>query len=136
MTQMTGGCACGAVRYEIAGDPVMAGHCQCGKCQKLSGTGHASFAAFPEAAVKTTGAIGYWSYTADSGHEAQRGFCPTCGSPVIVRPKRAPGIVAITLGSLDDSSAVVPNMVFFTARGRPWDHLAADAARFPGMPPM
>lgn len=136
MGKFTGGCACGAVRYEVNADPVLAGHCQCGKCQKLSGGGHGSFAAFPEPTVKLTGQLSFWSYTADSGHEAKRGFCPNCGTPVMGKPSSVPGIAAINLGSLDDASAIEPKMVFYTARGQPWDHMASDLMAFPGMPPM
>ena len=83
MAKHQGGCACGAVRYTIEADSVMAGHCQCGKCQKFSGTGHGSFAAFPAAAVKMTGKLTQWSYKADSGNTATRGHFPTCGSMVL-----------------------------------------------------
>ena len=39
----TGGCACGAIRYEISGKPVFMNHCQCQDCQRRSGTGHGSY---------------------------------------------------------------------------------------------
>src|SRR6266849_4174413 len=47
----TGGCACGAIRYEISGEPMVMNHCQCRDCQRKSGTGHGSyltFAAMPD----------------------------------------------------------------------------------------
>ena len=43
----TGGCACGAVRYEIPGEPIVMNHCQCRDCQRRSGTGHGSYLTFP-----------------------------------------------------------------------------------------
>jgi hypothetical protein len=42
-----GGCACGAVRYEISGEPVAMAGCQCRDCQRKSGTGHGSYLTFP-----------------------------------------------------------------------------------------
>ncbi|RVA88978.1 aldehyde-activating protein, partial [Mesorhizobium sp. M7A.F.Ca.US.006.04.2.1] len=36
----TGGCACGAIRYETNDEPIFQNHCQCSDCQKRSGTGH------------------------------------------------------------------------------------------------
>ena len=39
----TGGCACGAIRYEISAEPVFMNHCQCLDCQRRSGTGHGSY---------------------------------------------------------------------------------------------
>ena len=136
MAKYEGGCACGAVRYETEADPIMSGHCQCRKCQQLSGTGHASFAAFPAAAVKTTGKLKYWDYTADSGNTASRGHCPTCGSMVMGKTSGMKEMVAIQLASLDDPSKVKPMMVFYNAKAQAWDTLDAGLKRFPGMPPM
>ncbi len=34
----TGGCLCGAVRYEVSGEPYIAGLCHCTKCRKLTGS--------------------------------------------------------------------------------------------------
>ena len=49
----TGGCACGAVRYEIADDPMVMNDCQCRDCQRTSGTGHGSYLTFPRRAAVT-----------------------------------------------------------------------------------
>lgn len=46
-TSYTGGCACGALRYEAAAQPIFENHCQCRDCQKRSGTGHGSYLTFP-----------------------------------------------------------------------------------------
>jgi hypothetical protein len=39
----SGGCACGAIRYEISGEPMVMSDCQCRDCQRKSGTGHGSY---------------------------------------------------------------------------------------------
>lgn len=136
MAKFEGGCACGAVRYATDADPVMAGHCQCRHCQQLSGSGHTSFAAFPAAAVDVRGEIKYWSYTADSGNEASRGHCPVCGAMVFGKTSGMKDILAVQLASLDEPSAVTPQMVFFNGRAQSWDHLDPALPKFPGMPPM
>ena len=46
--KISGGCACGAVRYEIAADPQFQGQCQCRDCQRATGTGHADGLGFPQ----------------------------------------------------------------------------------------
>lgn len=47
MTKLySGGCACGAIRYETGSRPVFQNHCQCRDCQKRTGTGHGSCLAF------------------------------------------------------------------------------------------
>jgi hypothetical protein len=54
-SKYSGGCNCGAIRYKIEADPLMAGHCQCRDCQRMSGTGPASHIGFPTTAVKVQG---------------------------------------------------------------------------------
>ena len=135
-TKFTGGCACGAVRYEINAGPLMAGHCQCGKCQKPSSTGHGSFAAFPAAAVTVTGELRPWSYVADSGNTSTRSHCPICGTQVTGGNSRMTDILAVSLATLDDPSGINPGMVFFHARAQPWDLIDPSLPTFPGMPPM
>jgi len=49
---LTGGCACGAVRYECSGDPIFSGHCYCRDCQHSTGTAMASVMGMPKIAVK------------------------------------------------------------------------------------
>ncbi len=51
----TGGCACGAIRYEIPGEPVFMNHCQSLDCQHQSGTGHGSYLTFAGDGVTLTG---------------------------------------------------------------------------------
>jgi hypothetical protein len=136
MAKYEGGCACGDVRFSTDAEPMMAGHCQCRHCQQLSGAGHASFAAFPEAAVSMKGTVKYWEYKADSGNTASRGHCSTCGSMVVGRTTGMAGVVALNLTSLDDPSKIAPQMVFFNGKGQPWDLLDASLPKFPGMPPM
>jgi hypothetical protein len=43
-----GGCACGAIRYEIADEPIAMNDCQCRTCQKKSGSGHGSYLNLPQ----------------------------------------------------------------------------------------
>ena len=135
MTKYSGGCACGAVHFETDAEPMMAGHCQCGKCQKLSGAPHTSFAVFPEAAVKITGKLASWNYIADSGNTAVRNHCPACGSPVCGGSSGVPGLIGINLPMFDNPAAIEPKMAFFTVKAVPWDRLGEGLIAFPGMPP-
>src|SRR5689334_11566117 len=99
----TGGCACGAVRYEIADEAVFSNECQCRHCQQRAGTGHGSYMAFPNKAfVTVTGKTNSWQVAGDSGHMKSHVFCPTCGAPVYLTTAAAPGFVIIHAGSLDD----------------------------------
>jgi hypothetical protein len=135
-TTYRGGCSCGAVRYEITADPIVAGQCQCRDCQHETGGGHTSFLAFPADTVKLIGTPRYYEVKADSGNTNRRGFCPTCGSPVMGDTSGTPGVMTISAGSLDDPSLFKPRFVCYTIRGHAWDLVDSALARFPKMPPM
>jgi hypothetical protein len=132
----TGGCACGAIRYEIAAEPMMAGHCQCLDCQRSAGGGHASMLMFPADAVKLKGAPKYHDTRADSGNTVSRGFCANCGSPLVGKSSGMANMMTIRVGSLDDPSGFTPQFAVYNYRGHAWDHLDPATPKFPKMPPM
>lgn len=133
---ITGGCACGAVRYEITAPPLMAGHCQCRDCQRMTGAGHASMMGVPEAAYRQTGTLRHFNAKADSGAMVARGFCPECGSFVIGRSTGMPGMVTVAAASLDEPAQFRPQLVVYTASAQPWDHVDPALPHFERMPPM
>lgn len=130
-----GGCACGAVRYETSADPIMQVQCQCRDCQKTTGTGHASFIAFPKAAVKLTGRTTEYKSKADSGNTVMRAFCPTCGSHVHGTSSGFPDMITLQVGSLDDPGPFKPQFVAYNVRAHGWDHLDPALPKFERMPP-
>ena len=131
----TGGCACGAIRYEIAGEPVFSNDCQCRQCQQESGTGHQSHLTFRRADVKLTGEGAHWDMVADSGDLKTRFFCPTCGSPVYLTFAAMPELFTIHAASLDDPGRFKPQIVTYAVRGHAWDPLDPALPKFDKMPP-
>jgi hypothetical protein len=135
-TSYTGGCACGALRYEAAAEAIFENHCQCRDCQKRSGTGHGSYLTFPSRAdVKITGAATDWRVTADSGNEKIHSFCPVCGSPVYLTFAANPDPIAVHAASLDDPGRFKPGAVTYSSRGHAWDTLGPSLQMFEQMPP-
>lgn len=135
MTIYKGGCACRSIRYEIAAEPMLMAHCQCRDCQEQTGGGHASVLVFPRAAVKLSGTPTQYASMPDSGKEKVRGFCPQCGSPLYTLLQSMPDAFLLKASSLDDPTVFLPQMVLYTARGYPWDHIDPSLPRFAGMPP-
>jgi hypothetical protein len=133
-TTYRGGCRCGAIRYEIAAEPITSGQCQCIDCQHETGGGHTSFMVFPTDAVKLTGTPRSYEVKSDSGQTNRRGFCPTCGSPVMGATSGFPGATTISAGSLDDPSVFRPQFVCYTSRGHAWDLVDPAVPSFPKMP--
>ena len=133
-THFTGGCLCGAVRYECNAEPMFPGHCHCKSCQKASGAGFITAFAVPEASIEITGPVKYHEVANDSGGASRRGFCGECGSRLFGGTSNMPGLVAVMAGSMDDPSGIEPVMNVFTASAQPWSHMDPDLPQFPGMP--
>lgn len=130
-----GGCACGAIRYEISGEPLFENHCQCRDCQRKSGTGHGSYLTFPRAGVRLQGEATHWDLMGDSGNVKTRAFCPVCGSPVYVTFAAGPDAFAVHAASLDDPGRFKPQAVTYGVRGHAWDHIDPALPKFDRMPP-
>ena len=135
-TPFTGGCMCGAVRYECSAEPVMAGNCHCRDCQRASGGAFVSALAVPRNALKITSEIKYYDVKGDSGNTVSRGFCPNCGARLFGRPAVVPDLIVIMAGSLGDPSWYKPGMDFYTASAQPWDYMNPELPKFPQMPQM
>jgi hypothetical protein len=93
--KLSGGCACSAIRYECDADPVMMMNCHCRDCQKASGSAYAAIVVVPKAAVKIRGEPRYHKVVAQSGKATQRGFCPNCGSQIILMSERRPDALGL-----------------------------------------
>jgi hypothetical protein len=133
----TGGCACGAIRYEIPGAPVFSNHCQCRDCQRWTGTGHGSYLTFlGRSAVTLTGIATQWQVTADNGNVKSHAFCDKCGSPVYLTFADMPDNFAVPAASLDDPGQFRPQMVTYHVRAHAWDHLDPAVPTVDKMPSM
>jgi hypothetical protein len=121
--KLSGGCACGAIRYEGETDPIAMVNCHCRDCQRASGAGYAAVVVVPKAAITIRGEPRYHRVVGDAGSALERGFCPDCGSPVLIRGERMPDLVYLQAGSLDDPALYRPKSDIFTQSAQPWDHM-------------
>jgi len=123
MEPITGGCACGAVRYRTMAPPEFSLLCQCRQCQRISGAGHA--AQFAAHADKTTvdGSLQYFELLADSGNRVRSGFCGACGSPVLKTTSGFPHFLFIHAATLDAPANFKPQMLVWSHSAQPWDQV-------------
>lgn len=131
----TGGCACGAIRYEMSGEPIFSNDCQCRDCQHRSGTGHGSYLSFQRAGLRhLQGETSHWDVAADNGNIKTHAFCPVCGSPVYLTFSYAPEVFTVHAASLDDPARYKPQAVTYGVRGYAWDHVDPALPKFDKMP--
>jgi hypothetical protein len=129
---LEGGCQCGAVRYRITGSPVMAALCHCSMCRRAHAAPTVAWAMYTETQVEFTAGQ---PTTYESSPGARRGFCARCGTQISFGADYIPGLVDITIGSLDDPARVAPDFHYWESRRLPWVHFADNLPRYPEFPP-
>ncbi|WP_435416952.1 GFA family protein [Parerythrobacter aurantius] len=120
MSEMSGGCLCGQVRFVASAEPVMQANCHCKNCQRQSGSAFSTIIGIPEAALSVEGEVKAFADSGESGQPVVREFCPDCGSPLFSKVAAAPGLVFIKAGTLDDTSAFAPSMHLWTRSKQAW----------------
>ena len=104
----TGGCQCGAVRYEIAADHLVGYACHCRECQKQSASafGVSVPVIVIEADFTITGETSVWSRPTDSGSITDCHFCPKCGSRLYHSGRGGREWITVKGGSFDNPGAI------------------------------
>ena len=121
-SRLTGGCQCGALRYEWLEQPAYASVCHCRMCQKASGQ--------PFMAL-TGGKLEHLRWTRGkpsifkSSDRGERGFCSACGTPLTYRMEGT-GRISVAMASLDNPEAMRPTQQYGVESKLPWtDGIAA-----------
>jgi hypothetical protein len=130
---LDGGCQCGAIRYRITGAPVVVAVCHCRMCRRANAAPAVAWAMFQQSQVAFT--AGKPATYASSG-EGERGFCPSCGTQISFTATYIPGLIDITVGSLDRPDAVRPVLHYWDSERLPWVRLADDLPRHAEFPPF
>ena len=121
--KVTGGCYCGAVRYESEGEATMKAQCHCRECQYLTGGGPNFFMVMPADGFRTTQGQTKSFTRSDLANPVTREFCPDCGTHLTTR---RPGLAAVILkvGTLDDPGLFgEPQMAIYTIDKQPFHQI-------------
>jgi len=123
--EYTGGCACGAVRFEITEPLTGALYCHCTRCQRRSGTAaSASARCAPGSFRVVKGEDSLRAWKPEGG--AEKWFCGECGSGLFsLRPGEVP-VIAVRLGAFDEDPGIRPTFRQFVAYAAPWEEIPAD----------
>ena len=131
MEVLTGGCACGKVRYACGDKPIVQLICHCRDCQQASGSAYAAVLFVPSDKLEFTGAEPkYHEVKAASGRSPQRGFCAECGSPLSARWLGNSRYQLLQASSLDDPSIFTPTVEVWVSRAHGWHSLHPDTVKF------
>lgn len=133
--KITGGCLCGAVRFQSKEAPVITRICWCRLCQYLGAGSGTVNVCFNTENFGITGVTRDYSSIADSGNVMHRAFCPNCGTPMFSRAEARPHLIFIRAGTLDDPEMAQPAMAIWTAQAPSWGSIASGLPRIEGQPP-
>ena len=129
---ITGGCACGRVRYEVTEPFFDANYCHCTRCQRRSGT-----------AASANGRTTPGSFRIVQGEELVRGwkpdgggfekcFCAECGSALFSRHPETGADIGVRLGTVDGDPGIRPRKRQFVDYAAGWEDIPDDGLpRFP-----
>ena len=125
---MTGGfegeCSCGAVRYRLTTEPMFVHCCHCRDCQKQTGGAFAINALIETDRIEViAGEPRPISMPTDSGRPHDIHRCPTCQTAVWSDYGRRPALRFVRVATLDDPTAITPDVHIFTRSKLPWVRL-------------
>ncbi len=101
----TGGCSCGAVRYESHGKPTRVAVCHCRYCQTRTGSAFGMNVYFEDSQIKvTSGELKEYSFSNNANRHFHNRFCPNCGTTVFWRIEMRPGWTGVAAGTFDAPS--------------------------------
>jgi hypothetical protein len=131
---LSGGCACGAIRFRLQEPTYDTGWCHCRICQRVSGSAGMVFTTVAKSAYQIEqGAARLGCYKSTSFGE--RTYCLACGAPLTIHVNHQANEIDVTVGSLDDPNAVTPGFHIFVEQAPEWLSLTDGLPQFPALRP-
>jgi len=119
-----GGCACGAVRYRLDSEPMFVHCCHCRDCQRQTGSAFVLNALIEtDRLTLLSGAPEPVPVPTDSGHPHDVYRCVKCRTAVWSDYGRRGVLRFVRVGTLDDPSALPPDVHIYTRSKLPWVRL-------------
>lgn len=128
---ITGGCGCGAVRFEVSIPFLSAGYCHCTRCQRRSGTAASANARAEPGSVRILqGEEELRVWLPEGGRE--KIFCVRCGSALFSRDPGSTEYTGVRLGAVDGDPGIRPESHSFVAYAASWEPIPDDGLpRYP-----
>ena len=130
---LTGHCLCGAVRYEIRGEPLTLMYCHCEECRRATGSSlNTSVFVRREDFHVVSGDEVVAFYETSPGN--RRHFCSRCGSPLFKLFPQPPDLLTVRAGTLDSDPGIRPTAHIWVSEKAPWYEIADGLPQFQQAP--
>jgi hypothetical protein len=128
---LEGGCACGDVRYRLTSAPMFNHCCHCLDCQRQTGSAFVLNALIETDRIEILkGGPESTAVPTESGGPHDIWRCARCLTALWSDYGRRPNLRFVRMGTLDDPSALKPDVHIFTRSKLPWVGLPADTPAF------
>ncbi|HEV2363711.1 MAG TPA: GFA family protein [Caulobacteraceae bacterium] len=119
--KLEGRCACGAVRYRLASAPMFVHCCHCLDCQRQTGSAFAVNALIETDRVEALeGAVTSVTLPTDSGRPLIAVGCAACRTGLWLHYGGRMATAFVRVGTLEDPTALAPDVHIFTRSKQPW----------------
>lgn len=130
--KLTGGCHCGAIRYEVEGEPLTHALCHCSDCRRHSGAPMVGWTMYPHQAVTITKGE---PQVYESSQHGRRQFCPTCGTGLFyTNAEVLPGLIDIQSATYDQPDVVPARIHIQVAERIGWMEHAHELPKYDRYP--
>ena len=127
----SGRCQCGAISYQVTGEPAHSAACWCDDCRKSAGATPVVWTLFPDEAITIMGEP--VSYQSSPG--TTRSFCGTCGTGLFFRNQAIfPNQTDVQAATFDDKEAFPPQAHIQVADAPVWMATHGDLPKFDRFP--
>jgi hypothetical protein len=116
----TGGCQCGALRFEAQGAPRFVSNCHCRDCRKATGAAFSTWVGYDSDRVRWQGERAIF----ESSPTVRRGYCRACGTPLSYSGKQWASETHLLIGTFDAPESLRPASDAFVKEKLPWTQLA------------
>ncbi len=128
----SGGCHCGAIRYEADGECLTHALCHCTDCRKHAGAPMVGWTMYPATAVRVVKGVPRVYASSEHG---RRHFCADCGTGLFyVNEQMLPGIIDVQSGTYDNPNSIPARCHIQVAERISWmttEHALPAFDRFP-----
>ncbi len=132
---LTGGCLCGAVRFEVSEPPLFASYCHCTRCQRRTGTASSAQARLAAGSLRMTeGEELLRAFEPPDG--APKVFCSACGGALWSTNPETNEPMSVRMSAFDDDPGVKPSYRQYVAYAAAWEPIPDDGLpRYPERAP-
>lgn len=128
---LEGGCACGAVRYRLTSAPMFVHCCHCHDCQRQTGSAFVLNALIESDCVDQLSVeLEPVSMPTDSGRPHDIYRCSKCRTAIWSDYGRRRVLLFVRVGTLDDPTALAPDVHIYTRSKLPWVALPSGVPAF------